>query len=167
MQCKIKWKCKTERKMQNCKEKPLVILHSSMLWMFNVTANTVHQICSEHTGLDEQISLFATYTVQIMHFPGIHTITSAAYRVIVWPTASCFADWSKRLYVTFSIIECWASAVRPSKMSRQTVRHTKMSRFGATALWHSTLLWGRACLLVICRNGCTNVVILFYYYRPH
>jgi len=53
---------------------------------------------------------------------------------VVWPTTSCFADWSKRRHVTFSIIECWASAMRPSKMSR----------FRAAALWHSPLLWSRA-----------------------
>ena len=26
--------------------------------------------------------------------------------VVVWPTMSCFADWSKRRHVTFVIIEC-------------------------------------------------------------
>jgi len=26
--------------------------------------------------------------------------------IVVWPTTSCFADWSKRRHVTLSIIEC-------------------------------------------------------------
>jgi len=28
--------------------------------------------------------------------------------VVVWPTMSCFADWSKRHHVTFVIIESWS-----------------------------------------------------------
>ena len=29
------------------------------------------------------------------------------YSFVIWPTMSCFADWSKRRHVTFTIIECW------------------------------------------------------------
>ena len=27
--------------------------------------------------------------------------------IVVWPTMSCFADWSKRRHVTSTVIECW------------------------------------------------------------
>jgi len=32
--------------------------------------------------------------------------SSASLTVVVWPTVSCFADWSKRCHVTLSIIIC-------------------------------------------------------------
>jgi len=43
---------------------------------------------------------------------------------VVWPTMSCFADWSKRRHVTFTIIECWTV----SAVDGSTVKHIEPSR---------------------------------------
>ena len=33
-------------------------------------------------------------------------LTTGTWRIVVWPTTSCFADWSKRRHVTLRIIDC-------------------------------------------------------------
>jgi len=35
-----------------------------------------------------------------------YTDMSSTYDVVIWPTTSCFADWSKCRHVTFLIVDC-------------------------------------------------------------
>jgi len=48
---------------------------------------------------------------------------STADGVVVWPTMSCFADWSKHRHVAFVIIECCLIIILNA--SRSTVQHCK------------------------------------------
>ena len=68
----------------------------------------------------------------IVHHPVLVARRSITATVVVWPTTSCFADWSKRRHVTLSIIE-WRTIhghdlVRSSDMSKNVRRTTDMSK---------------------------------------
>ena len=93
--------------------------------------------------------------------------THSEYCIVVWPTTSCFADWSKRRHVTFSIIEWraihghdlvtinrWRTVVSGTwKYDDPTLN---MSHEGSARVWH---VQPRVVLFPRPTNNCVSYVL--------
>ena len=115
------------------------------------------------------------------------SILNTAYNVgtimfVVWPTMSCFADWSKRYHATFIIIEC-----RMHRGRRFDIANVEPSRdhwpgqvleFNVALVWHFQprvhhiwilhsllciicIMWFRCCLQTWCHCYFVSALSMF------
>jgi len=65
-------------------------------------------------GLTPYRYMLVDHTMRAVPIMSAELFTAAvAYSFVIWPTTSCFADWSKRRHVTLSIIICSPLHGRP------------------------------------------------------